>query len=342
METIDYSRLLDSTAVRSFLPSEAAPDEEIYERDQGIYFRSEGNRRACCENVLLAKGAFLLASQDSSGELLTYRQSVNESDWIHVQFRLDGGGWEDIARTGVMQTPGRSCIVSRYPENSVVERTTDATNGWKVACLFITPAALTHLLDVPASRLPEHALWLAHETHAEPRSIVLPLQSSMVFAVNDILSCALRDCTRRAYMRGKSLELLSTVIHALGRTCLTADSTLRLSAADLERIAVARSLMCAHLESSLTLSDLARKTGLNRTKLALGFKAVYGVTVQAFWRDRKLDYARQVLSRDEASVTEAALSVGYSELSSFTRAFTRKFGIAPRKCKGGGRTLNRD
>lgn len=341
MQAIDYSKLLDCTAVHSFLPSEATLDEALYERGQGIQFHAEGRRRMCLENVRLAECAFLLASQDTSGEVLNYRQCVKESDWVHMQFRLDGGGWEDIAQTGVMQTPGRSCIVSRYPENSVVERSADATNGWKVACLFIAPAALTYLLDVPASRLPDHAMWLVHETHAQPRSIVLPLQSSMVFAVNDILSCTFRGCNRRAYMLGKSLELLSTVIHALGRSWSTAEPALKLSASDLERIGLARSLMCARLESSLTLSDLARKTGLNRTKLALGFKSVYGVSVQAFWRDKKLDHARQLLSQDQASVTEVALSVGYSELSSFTRAFTRRFGMTPRQCKG-RRTLNRD
>src|SRR6185312_5522164 len=136
---------------------------------------------------------------------------------------------------------------------------------------------------------------------------------------------------------------LSTVVHALGKTHSTAEPTLRLSAADLGRIAFARSIMCAHPESTLTLSELARKAGLNRTKLALGFKAVYGVSVQAFWRDVKLDLARQMLRDGMTPITEIALSVGYSELSSFTRAFTRRFGCAPRECKADGAcALNRD
>ena len=102
--------------------------------------------------------------------------------------------------------------------------------------------------------------------------------------------------------------------------------------------------MCSsHLNSTLTLSNLARKVGINRTKLALGFKAVYEVTVQTFWRNAKLDRALQMLREDEVSVTEVALSLGYSELSSFTRAFTRRFGMVPRQCKGEGRrVLNRD
>ncbi len=136
-------------------------------------------------------------------------------------------------------------------------------------------------------------------------------------------------------MRGKALDLLATVIHALGKTGSTSALTVRLLAADMKRIALARSIMCAHLESTLTLSELARKVGINRTKLALGFKAAYGVSVQAFWRDARLDYARQILRDGQTPVSEVAYSVGYAELSSFTRAFTRRFGIAPRECMEG-------
>jgi AraC family transcriptional activator of pyochelin receptor len=343
MQAIDYSKFLDSTVVRQFVSSQATPDEEIYECDEGIRFRSEQRNRVCWEAVRLADGAFLLASEDSPGEVLSYQQAVNESDWVHIQFRLTGGGCEDIARTGVVQTPESTCVVSRYPENCVVERTVDTTKGWKAACLYATPAALARLLDVSAAKLPEYLLWFTQGTHGQARSAVLPLQSSMIVAVNDVLSCPFRGFNRRAYMRGKSLELLSTVVHALGKTHSTGEPTLRLSAADLGRIAFARSIMCAHPESTLTLSELARKAGLNRTKLALGFKAVYGVSVQAFWRDVKLDLARQMLRDGMTPITEIALSVGYSELSSFTRAFTRRFGCAPRECKADGAcALNRD
>lgn len=333
MHAIDYSTFLDGKAIRLFVPSEATPDEDIYDSDQGIRFRSQERHRVCWETVCLAEGAYLLASQNSAGEVLSYRQLVSGSDWVHVQFRLNGGGSEDIARTGIVQTPEGSCIVSRYPESCVVERTVDTRRGWKVACLFATPKALTRLLDAPAANLPEHLLWLAQGTHGHARSAVLPLESPMVVAVNDVLSCRLRGWNRRAYMRGKSLELLSMVIHALGSAGATGPGGLRLSESDLEKLARARSAMCAHLDSNWTLSELAHNAGLNRTKLALGFKAIYGVSVQAFWRDVKLDRARQMLRDGEVPVTEVALSVGYGELSSFTRAFTRRFGIAPRECK---------
>jgi AraC family transcriptional regulator, transcriptional activator of the genes for pyochelin and ferripyochelin receptors len=336
MQTIDYSEYLDPRAARAFVSPDVTLDEEVYGGDEGIQFRSVGSRRLW-ECVRLMDSAFLLASRDPAGDVLNYRQCVSGSDWVHIQFRLSGGGSENLSGTGIVQTPERSCVVSRYPESCVLERTVDTRRGWKVACLYAKPAALSHLLDVPAARLPEDTRWLAQDEYAQPRAIVLPLQSSMVFAVNDILSCPCRGGNRRAYMRGKALDLLATVIHALSGVRSTGLPVSRLLAGDMERIALARSIMCAHLESTLTLGELARKVGINRTKLAEGFKSAYGVSVQAFWRDAKLDHARLVLRDGYTPVTKVAFSIGYSELSSFTRAFVRRFGIAPRECMMEGR-----
>jgi AraC-like DNA-binding protein len=132
-------------------------------------------------------------------------------------------------------------------------------------------------------------------------------------------------------MRAKSLELLSTVLDALDDS--KPEWQVKLSSADFRKISRARQIMTTELEATLTLAELAHRVGLNRTKLALGFKGVYGTSVQAYWRDAKLDRARELLRAGDLPVTEVALSLGYSELSSFTRAFTRRFGVLPRDCR---------
>lgn len=337
MQPIDFSRLVDTPGVENFSLRGVAPAEEIYQGCGGIQFRSQDkDSRFIEDRVRLSDRAFLFASDYASAGGQRHRQVVNDSDWVHIQFRLSGGGRETVSQADVIETPEKSCIVARYPQSSLIERTVDSTSSWRVACLLISPEGLTDLLDTPASSLPESASWLALEGQRELRSSILPLQSAMALAVNDILACSFLGSTRRAYMRAKSIELLATVIHALTSVQREADRPLvKLSGADLERLSLARALMSGELESTLTLAQLARRVGLNRTKLALGFKEVYGTSVQAYWRNARLSRAREMLREGEARVTEVALSLGYAELSSFTRAFIRKFGVLPRDCKGG-------
>jgi AraC family transcriptional regulator, transcriptional activator of the genes for pyochelin and ferripyochelin receptors len=334
----DFSRLLDTPLVEGVVPAGCVPAQGVYGSRDGLQLRTAGRRSQLVQEIVqVTDGAFLFASDFSpTGESL-HRQVVNDSDWVHIQFRLNGGGQERLSQTEVIETPARSCVVIRYPQSSVVDRTTHATDSFRMACLLLNPRALTHLLDAPASRLPEPTLWMAQETQLELHASLLPLTSNMRLAVNDVLSCAYRGAARRAYMRAKSLELLSSVVHALDKPAEQRnDASVKLSPMDVSKIAQARHFMLKELESSMTLAALARRVGLNRTKLALGFKEVYGVSVQAYWRDERLSRARELLQCGKVRVTDVALSLGYSEASAFTRAFSRKFGLLPsdlRPCK---------
>jgi AraC family transcriptional regulator, transcriptional activator of the genes for pyochelin and ferripyochelin receptors len=338
MQAIDYSKLLDSPTLRAVVPQEAIQSEGLYSRGEGIQFRLNYQAHPVLqEMVRLGDEAFLFASENSTGIGEPYRQVVSDSDWVHIQFRLNGGGHETFLGAGVLQTPERSCIVARYPKDAVLERFADTRHGWKVACLFVHPRALARLLDVSTERFPQSLSWLFRDDCLDLRASVLPLQSSMILAVSDILACRFRGLQRRAFMRAKSLELLATVLDALDES--RPEATFKLSSTDFQRIAQARHIITTELESTLTLAELARRVGLNRTKLALGFKGVYGISVQACWRDARLDRARELLRGGEVPVTEIALRLGYSELSSFTRAFSRRFGVLPRNCRADGKRL---
>jgi AraC family transcriptional activator of pyochelin receptor len=332
----DFSRFLDAAQLERMLPLGAEPIEGIYCNEDGVQLRGRGRagRQLSCEVVRLTEDALLLATNVPVEGKVQHQQAIIDSDWIHIQFRLNGGGHERVSPTDLIETPNRSCIVARYPQNCVVERTSHAADAFEVVCLLLRPRALTRLVDVSASNFPKRAQWIAWEDSLALQAKVLPLSSKMRLAANDIFSCPFSATARRGYMRAKSLELLSNVLHAFdapqnGRPA----ARLCLSPQDIERIDRARTLMLQDLGSSLTLAALARRVGLNRTKLALGFKEVYGASVQAYWRDAKLSRARELLQHAGARVTDVALTVGYSELSSFTRAFSRRFGILPKALK---------
>lgn len=333
MQTFDYSTLIDDGAT----PVGAAPLEPIYHRGDGIQFRPQGCRRDILqETVRLNHEAFLLASDyvPEAKALDAHQQVIRDCDWIHFQFRISGGGFEKVASEHVLETPEKSCVVSRYPKGSIVEREVGRADRWKYVCLFVSPKAFGTLLDLQTSILPSSLSWLAEQGELDFQSRILPLTSGMTLALNDILTCTFRGLNRRTYMRAKSLELLADVTSSLDDSGLPGPtSKIRLSQRDFDRIASARAIMINNLDTSLTLAALARRVGLNRTKLALGFREMYGESVQAFWRDIRLVRARELLLGGKMAVTEVALSMGYSELSSFTRAFSRKFGLLPRECR---------
>jgi AraC-like DNA-binding protein len=83
------------------------------------------------------------------------------------------------------------------------------------------------------------------------------------------------------------------------------------------------------VENPPFLLELARQVGLNEKKLNLGFKQVFGTTVFDYLRTYRLEKAKQLLNEGKMNVTEVAFGVGYLHHSTFSRSFTRHFGISP-------------
>lgn len=337
MEATDYQTLIDPTRTYAGLQCSTG----VYANGDGVHYRSgpqhgSGDGRFFHEAVRISDHAFLLLTEFAPSENKTYTQIVEGDDWLHIQFRFLGSGREEVGAQYSVETPERSCLVSRYPEGSVVHRELDMAMTWKYACLYLRPRTFTDMLDVEVSDLPDAASWMADRNASEFRCDRLPLTSLMMAPLGDIFSCEFRGPARRAYMRAKSLEILATLVHTVDRLGNPqSDEQIRLSSSDLAKLAAVREIMNQDLENPISLAALARRVGLNRTKLATGFKSTFGDSVHAHWRDIRLARAREMLQSGDVSVTEAALSVGYADISAFTRAFTNKFGNRPKSYKPG-------
>lgn len=77
---------------------------------------------------------------------------------------------------------------------------------------------------------------------------------------------------------------------------------------------------------------LAESFGVSATTLNGYFSSVYGLTIAAYLRKRRMEEAGNLL-RNGSSVADAALKVGYANPSKFATAFKREFGVSPRDWK---------
>ena len=83
------------------------------------------------------------------------------------------------------------------------------------------------------------------------------------------------------------------------------------------------------MDSPPSLSELSRQIGLNSFKLKKHFKELFGVPVFKYLQNERLNRANELLRREDLTVQEVAWDVGYDSLSSFSNAFTKKFGYRP-------------
>lgn len=100
-------------------------------------------------------------------------------------------------------------------------------------------------------------------------------------------------------------------------------------------VARATEFVNAHLaDTELTAEMMAREMAMSRSKLFELMKQETGKAVMEFVRDLRLEYAARRLEAG-ASVAEITYACGFSDPSSFRRAFANKYGVTPSQYRAG-------
>ncbi len=86
-----------------------------------------------------------------------------------------------------------------------------------------------------------------------------------------------------------------------------------------------------HLDGPLTLRELAAFAGLSVFHFLRCFKRCTGMPPHAYVRGRRIERAKQLLARGEATIAEVAFRCGFADQSSFARTFHRIVGDTPRE-----------
>ena len=153
-----------------------------------------------------------------------------------------------------------------------------------------------------------------------------PMTAQVAQLAADILqppkALAMWDCWHHA----KALEMISHTLFVSGEAEMFCERTKRLGR---ERIARVQEILLADIENPPALAELGKLVGSSPFHLSRIFRQETGVTISGFLRRARLDRAAELLRAGDANVTEAAMTVGYSSLSHFSKAFAETFGCCP-------------
>ena len=85
----------------------------------------------------------------------------------------------------------------------------------------------------------------------------------------------------------------------------------------------------ANLRTPLTLTEVARESGISKYHFARTFKALTGKTFKEYLNFRRVEQATILLRKGDMTVTEVCFQVGFNDLSYFDRVFKRLEGKSP-------------
>jgi len=84
-----------------------------------------------------------------------------------------------------------------------------------------------------------------------------------------------------------------------------------------------------NLHNKVSQTEVARRCGVSSCQFSRIFKQVHGTTFQEYVLRRRMGQAIKLLQNPSASITDVCYTVGFNDLSHFTRIFRRYTGVAP-------------
>lgn len=150
----------------------------------------------------------------------------------------------------------------------------------------------------------------------------------MLHILHHIFHCPYPPTAKKTYLEALFSRLL---LHSLTRLSLVKIpvNEVKLQPYELAKLREAWDYLLHHIEHPRTVIDLSHAIGLNDFKLKKGFKQLYGITIFEFLLEARMEKARRLLIESDMTVHAIAIGVGYKNISSFTVAFKKKFGILP-------------
>ncbi|MBD2253854.1 helix-turn-helix transcriptional regulator [Nostoc parmelioides] len=155
-----------------------------------------------------------------------------------------------------------------------------------------------------------------------------------------------RGAAKRLYLQAKVFELLALYLDLIADNQEPVCNLPRLKPDTIARIHHAKEILTAQIEHPPSLSTLAQLVGVSDRTLQRGFQILFQTTVVGYLTQLRLDKAEQLLRQGDVrnrqrqpTVAEVANLVGYGHLGHFSAAFKRRFGITPRQCLAGNKTV---
>lgn len=271
----------------------------------------------------------VLVRSDLSGFGPT-RHELDVRGWLYLHFRLDGLTDEEIPGAGRRRIERECFILSASSSRPGIWAREMVGDAWRSVAVVCQPTFAQQDLCWLGDSLPEELRRFRSGEDVE-FAFVGDLTGEMRNAVQCLLHTKMPQELRNAYLRAKAVELVCLALARIkGGQDATVAPTLpiRLGARDVEAIQSARRFLLANSPAP-PLSTLARRVGINRNKLAFGFKHIYGVTIGEFDRALRLERARSLLQREQFSIHHVANLAGYADPGSFSKAFKLEYGVLP-------------
>jgi len=272
-----------------------------------------------------------------SGVIIDYRIQKSR---IVFKFMLTGNSIIRLTETGaaaikiLLSGSGSSSIRMKPEAHLEGTFTIPPRVAYSSVCIHIDKSVLQEFIKGDMGKLPQDFCDILFDRKIQAvdsrffSGLTLPMFCAARAASNGIR----QGVVGRQFLLSKANELICLKLFQLMEQNRVNGSK-ELSAIDRQNIHNARKFLLEDIQNPPSVQELSRKVGINSLKLEQGFKREFGTTVYDYYRQYRLERAKEFLQTVEKGVAETAYEIGYSNVSHFIDAFKKRYGVTPKVFK---------
>jgi AraC-like DNA-binding protein len=159
-----------------------------------------------------------------------------------------------------------------------------------------------------------------------------PLDSEYRRLLQEIMEVEYDNPMRLAVIQNRIMLLIERFFLRIYERKKNSFIHISLAKSDIDRMMQVEAMLTGDIfEPAPTISQLAKMVSISESKLKKDFKLIYGLPVYEYFQKVRMQAAKDKLLSGGHSVKEVAMELGYSNLSNFTIAFKKEFGLLPSK-----------
>lgn len=134
---------------------------------------------------------------------------------------------------------------------------------------------------------------------------------------------------RSVLLEGKALQMLVLQIMQYKDDQREDGDTQIIRRSELKIIENATEILDRDLSKNYSVAELAKEVGTNVNKLQVGFRIMFGYTVNKYAQQQKLKVAKELLENSDFNISEIVNKIGLSNRSYFAKIFKEKYKVSP-------------
>lgn len=192
--------------------------------------------------------------------------------------------------------------------------------------ILITKEWLAKYLDIKSA---EQVLSAYISLKAENINIE-PMDAKYKEWIKTIIDTDETNPLRMAVIQNRIMLMIERFFSSLYEKMQNPAFRIPLSPDDINRVMKIETILTEDIyQSPPSIQQLAKMVAISESKLKKDFKVMYGSPIYEYYQKVRMQAAQEKLLTGKFSVKEVAMELGYSNLSNFTIAFKKEFGILP-------------